>query len=470
MAEDTLSESLQENILILACFHEEQAAFIRNTVPTTLFEGSYKIVAQRAYEYLDRFSAPLGDHILDAFDDIVEGSDARKGRAFTDMLLRLYESRATVNPEYILSRVSAFIETQRLKTAIIGAAEALQNGPDGVERAKELLAGVEPVTDVFDVGLFLSDPMSLGFLDQIDASFSTGIATLDRHHLGPRRKTLHLFVALPNRGKSWWLIQLGKRAALRREKVLHVTLEMSALETVQRYFQSIFGLPKRAARLAVTRFQMDDEHLRSLDTYEWTAERTLADDNIGSYLRERQIAYARRLFPNILVKEFPTGQLTVRALEGYLDMLEKAHGFRPDLLLLDYTDLMHTSSETLRLDLGQITKDLRGLAVRRDLALATASQSNRAGVGKKIIDDSNVAEDYSKIGTADTVITYSQTKAEYPHGLARLFVAKARGEQAQQRVLVSQSYATGQFSITDIPLDDSSYQVALSQLQGTGDE
>jgi hypothetical protein len=58
-----------------------------------------------------------------------------------------------------------------------------------------------------------------------------------------------------------------------------------------------------------------------------------------------------------------------------------------------------------------------------------------------------VAEDWSKVATADTVLTYSRTAEEYNAGLARIFVERARGEADQFIVLVTQQYGIGQFCL-----------------------
>ena len=58
-----------------------------------------------------------------------------------------------------------------------------------------------------------------------------------------------------------------------------------------------------------------------------------------------------------------------------------------------------------------------------------------------------VAEDWSKIATADNVLTYSQTKYERPLGLARLFVSNGRNDEDKFEILILQSYAIGQFCL-----------------------
>jgi len=78
-----------------------------------------------------------------------------------------------------------------------------------------------------------------------------------------------------------------------------------------------------------------------------------------------------------------------------------------------------------------------------------------------------VAEDKSKLDTSDTVITYSQTKAELRLGLARLYLEYSRTAQRDLTVLITQAYTTGQFAIQSA-LMQSAYWDKLAQATGDG--
>jgi len=146
--------------------------------------------------------------------------------------------------------------------------------------------------------------------------------------------------------------------------------------------------------------------------------------------------------------------LTIDGLEAYLSMLEE-EGFIPDVLVVDFADLMKINAENIRADTGQIYKDLRRVAVERNWAVVTASQSNRTGEDARILTMKHFAEDYSKAGTADNIVTYNQTKDEKELGLARLFGLKARDERSGQIILITQSYSSGQFALDAIRLGSS---------------
>jgi DNA primase len=76
-----------------------------------------------------------------------------------------------------------------------------------------------------------------------------------------------------------------------------------------------------------------------------------------------------------------------------------------------------------------------------------------------------VSEDISKVNTADTVLTYSQTEQEHRVRMARLYVDYARNAERGTTILMSQSYATGQY-VLDSALMQNVYWERLKQVTG----
>jgi len=466
MADDRLSISLQENLLLVSCFDERYGLVVRNLVPADLFEGEYRRVIARVYDYIDHQKQVPGTHVPDLFDDILEGKDDKKAKLYAKILQDLIENQGGLNGEYVVGRAEKFIRQQSLKDGILRAAEILQTTGDLDGAEDTLRQSMDKRVSLFDPGTRLLDfDRSLAFLTQEEEAFWLGIPELDDRNLGPARKELHLYIGLPKSGKTWWFVNMGKRSLIDRRKVVHITLEMSEPKMSQRYYQALFGMSKREEEYLINEFQRDElGRLMGFKDFTLKPKLFLSDPEIANKLRTKTTEAGLRL-NNLIIKQFPTGQLTVRELVSYLDMLELQQGYIPDLVILDYADLMYVNPANFRHELGTIYKDLRGVAVERNIAVATASQSNRAGAGSKKIDNSNVAEDWSKIFTADSVITYNQTEAEHALGLARLFVAAGRNDADKFSILLSQNYATGQYVLDSIPML-SNYWDILNQETG----
>jgi len=394
-----------------------------------------------------------GEHTADLFDDILEGQDDRKSKLYKRILHDLYENKDVVNGEFAISRAEDFVRQQALKEGIIKAASRLQAG-GGADEAEDLLNNaIRRRVQLFRPGVRLTDAGIIEqFLSDNVESFPTGIPELDRRGLGPIRKGLHLYIGLPKSGKTWWLVNLGRRAVLEhRLRVCHVTLEMSEPRMVQRYYQSLFAVAKRTTDEVTTSELEKDELGRLIDLSEKNVKPKLAldDPKIAQKLMDKA-SWAGTRLNRLLVKQFPTGQLKVQELAAYLDMLELQEGFTPDLLIVDYADLMFINPNNYRHELGDLYKRLRGIAVERNIAVATATQSNRSGVGSKVLTEGNVSEDFSKIATADCVLTYNQTEAERACGLARIYVSNGRNDEDKFTVLITQNYAMGQFVLDSV--------------------
>lgn len=447
MKEENLSGALQENVLTLLCFDEQFCQMVRSTITPQLFESAvFREIASQACDFIDQFKQPIREHLPDTLEHILEGSDQRKAASYRRVLDNLFQAKEEVNREYVISRLHAFVRQQTIKSAIVKAVEAVEDG--NTEQAEvELQKGLAAQVVSFELGTSFADPkQSLSFFDHVADGIQTGIHEFDRRDICPRPQEMFMFIAPAKKGKTWALIHLGKFGLLQRKRVLHITLEMSEARVSQRYIQSFFSVSKREATVRTAKFEFDQLHRLVGIDHEDTTRPTLQDAGIRQMLTSKLNREFRRR-PPLIIKQFPTGSLTISQLNAYLDGLERFHKFVPDMIVLDYPDLMKIGSENLRVDTGRIYKDLRGVAVERNLAMVVASQGNRQSSRAEVVTDSMVAEDYSKIATCDNVITYNQTDQEKALGLARLFVSNGRNDEDKFITLISQSYATGQFCL-----------------------
>lgn len=442
---------LQENLLTVLSVDDERALTIRNTVDINLFGGSYRPIAAAIYDYLDRYKKPPKDHLADILSDKLHSANKSEAGLYTDVLTSIHDASKTVNVEYVMTQLGTFVRRQALRTVAVELTKALQRDTEAsLEEADKLIRAAQTRSlDLFDPGTRLSDKnRSLDFFNITENCFPTGIAELDRRGFGPTRKEFWLLVADTKMGKSWGLIHLAKMSLMHHLKVLHVTLEMSEARASQRYFQALFSISKRKEKFTTTRFEKDTlGRISGFKEFELTPAMNFEDPRAYSKLEKRIDKWSERLLSNIIIKQFPTGSLTINQLKAYMDNLEQTERFVPDLLIIDYPDLMKQSKDNYRLSIDETYKDLRGLGIERNIAIAAVSQSHRAASGAKLVKRDNVAEAYSKIAHTDTTITFSQTSAEKTLGLARLTVAAGRNDSDGITIVISQNLGTGNFIV-----------------------
>lgn len=448
---DRLTTSLSESILTVLCFsNDDKANLVASLVHPDLFETYYKDICEKVLDYRQAFKqAPGTSHIDDVFDSVLNDPKHRLYQIYTKILQGLLE-QANTNPniDYIASRVNDFVRQQTLKAGVLEAAQRIQEAGDYSEDVERILLNtVQKKVEIDDPGVFLGDQdRALKFLDTERNEYTKlAIPELDRRRLGPTRKELFLFIAPRKRGKSTFLVHCGKMALLQRWRVAHVTLEMAEELVVQRYFQSMFSVSRRDESSVRTFMELDElNRVAGFDIQKSRAKLHLDDPNIRKKLSARMTEWGTKL-NNIIIKQFPSGALSIRQLESYLDSIEIGYKFVPDLLVIDYIALMRLKADIYTQSLNQLAVELRGLAVRRNLAIVTAAQGNRESESSARTESFQIAGAIDLVATADLVITYSQTPAEQKLGLARLFVSQARNDEDRFTIIISQNYATSQF-------------------------
>lgn len=462
--ENNFNKSLSENILTLLVFSNENASIIVNTIKVEYFENIYyRTIAGKSISFYKSYNEPPKEHIADLLDKELLGES---GEIYKKIIKSLFTNKDSINAKYIISELEKFIRRQNIKLAVSKAVELLQK--DDIDSAENILEKARNNRiSLFDPGTwFLKDvTTSLDFLGREENELIyTGIKHFDELEICPARRELFCFVARAGAGKSWFLVHLAKYALLQGKKVLHISLELSEDKLKQRYLQTFFGMASNAQLLnknnKISIFNVDTYgNLLSIDSKDLIDTKTLKDDNIIDFLNEKILMFRK---PELILKEFPTGTLSVKGLNAYLDNLESYYNFIPDIILLDYLDLMDIDVERLRIDLGQTAIALRGIAGERNLAMVTVAQTNKSAEGQALLTRKYLAEDFSKVRVADNLITYNQTMHE--GNRARLFVDKARNSITNTLILISQNYSIGQFCLGSAKINMKNYIKVINEM------
>lgn len=443
-----LKGSLEDNVLTLLCWSDQHSPNLAMQLVPGLFSTRvYQDVAAKALAHIERFAVPPRAHLRDLCEAQLRKGDegALTGRVL-DAMEELYPE---LQPEYVLDQLDRFISLRKLSQAVEAAAVAVDGGD--LEAARDALYVTEG-KPTGSPGIYLHEPdQALEFLvEREDDYFPSGIGLLDEMGIRPTRKTMTLLIAAAKRGKSWYLINVGRRAMLTGRNVLHVTLENSEELTAKRYVQSMYGMANGSPKaIRVPIFRRDESGRTMGIDFD-----TVMPEGLTVASRARVAKKLKKLGTRgrLKIKEFPMGSLTLAQLNAYIDMLARVEGFVPDMLIVDYPDKMAINADKIRTDTGQMFTGLRGMATARNMAVVVVTQGNRVAGSSRTTSATMVAEDYSKIGTADTILTYSQTSEEKGLNLARIMVAAARDAEDQFVVLISQSYPTGQFCLDSVYL------------------
>lgn len=465
MNDEKLTGTLQENLITLMSYSDTDGKVVAGLIDPALFEGDYRVIAERVAEFWRRHREAPKTHTPDLLADILDDPANRRGRTFKRILSAMIDLAPTINSKYVLDQLRTFTRMQRLKDAILKSAERLNAQQEFAiaeveEIWQDLLRSQEVV---FERGVTLSSVEGLvDYLEKKRNEFRTGIEHLDRAHIVPARQELFILLAPPGRGKSWGLVTLGKETIKDRKKVLHISLEMNEYEVLQRYIQSLWAITKREGLVSVTSLVFDNEESGSdvigFDYHDVDPKVTFQSTILLTELQSH-VSLLGLKSEYLIIKQFPPHTLTAASLEAYMDMLEVREGFIPDLVIVDYAGLMKTDEKNHRISLGRQISGLRGIGVKRNQAIATAMQVSREGAQAAQVSTTHVSEDWSAIMTADVVVTLSSTEEEFKMGLARLYVGKARTEEDRFGVLITQNFKIGQFALMSALLKQSYFDL-----------
>lgn len=193
---------------------------------------------------------------------------------------------------------------------------------------------------------------------------------------------------------SHFLVQMGANAMSQGKNVLHYTFELSEILTALRYDSNLCDI------------SFNDVHERKEEIFE---------------------KYKNSKFGNLIIKEYPPNFATINTIRAHIEKLS-LKGFVPDLLIIDYADIMRSTRQydSLRHELKLIYEELRGLAAEQKFPIWTASQTNREASQSDAPGLESMSEAYGKAMVADVVISLSRKAAEKSTGFGRLFIAKNR--------------------------------------------
>jgi len=252
----------------------------------------------------------------------------------------------------------------------------------------------------------------------------TGFSVLDNFiDGGLPRKCLAMIQGHSGLGKSAILSQMARKASLAGYTTAYLTLELDADSVMDRCDAAFSDVP-----------------LPYLVHKEKDIKRGLKEAYVSSSTTPA----------SLFVQYFPTKSISLTQVEHYVERLRDEKGTTLDLLVVDYFDLlkMTGSYEKKYEALEENCEILRGLAGKYQMAIWTATQTNRGGVNKENVGMDDIASGFGKVFPLDLLITMSQTEEEkkkLASEVMRLTIAKSRLGPSNEVVYIVPNFEKMQF-------------------------
>ena len=294
--------------------------------------------------------------------------------------------------EFVKQETLGFCKNQVLKGAIVDAVDLLEQKK--YDEIKNIIDAAMKAGSERDLGhdyiISLEDRLTKSVRDTLETPWDSVTNVMDG---GLGKGELGVLVAPAGIGKTWCLQSIGSHLVKKGKTVVHYTLELNADYVGLRYDTVFSGTP--------------------------TA-------NIKFYKEDVQ-KVIDKLDGKLIIKYYPTRSATVNTLAAHLKQME-IQEIKPDAVIVDYADILKPTTfyKEKRHATGETYEHLRGMAGEFELPVWTASQANRSSLEEEVIDASKVAEDYSKVMTADFVMSVSRKVEDKIANTGRVHVIKNR--------------------------------------------
>ena len=313
--------------------------------------------------------------------------------------------------EYIKDQALDFCKNQEIKKAILSSVELLKNGDyDGIKAKVDnaLKAGADK-----DIGHDYMTSIEERYTDAVrDVQATPWEVINELTDGGLGRGELGVMVAPAGIGKSWALMNVGADAVKKGKTVLHYTLELNEAYVGLRYDSVITGI---------------------------------ANQNLKHYQEDIK-DQLEKLDGELIIKHYPTKTVSVMGIRSHVEKCIM-QGKKPDVIIVDYADLLRGHGQEKRHELEGIYEDLRGMAGEYEIPVWTASQANRSALEEDVIDASKVSESYGKVMVADFVLSLSRKVQDKLAGTGRWHVIKNRFGPDGITLPSKMNTSNGQFNI-----------------------
>jgi replicative DNA helicase len=417
------SENIQRGIIYLLKSDKDFYLQIINLVKADYFEfPTHSTIFTVVQDYYEKYKTLPND---DFIEQQVKGKkDSQVALSeYSDELVYINKmDKSSLHAhDYFLDLIETFAKREAMKDAIKQSLVLIKE--DRIEETEALVREALMVSRTVDVGQTYFDELS----DRWDRTFNAETTTYKNRTLldsinrsldgGIGKKELAMVVAPPGVGKSVFLVNQGVTSLMEGKKVLYISMEMSEDKIAQRFDSATTLIPQDQIKHPGGQVKVK-ERLSVFQT-----------NFSGSRL---------------IIKEFPTGTINANHIRALLVQLKNYEDFVPDLILVDYLELMNPVRPQQREDQAQqkISEELRGIAMENDNTIWTATQTNRQGRSVKIITDTELADSYGKIRVCDLSISLNQTQEEYDNGRMRAYVMKSRNGRASFTIPMNIDYHT----------------------------
>lgn len=362
-------------------------AVCKSIVKSDYFDPEFRKTVDFLHDYYDRYNAlPTPEQV-----SAETGMSLHKQQVTKDQI------------NYCADEVEKFCRRKAIEHAVLASPALIEKGDYG--RVEKMVRDAIAVSLTRDLGLsYFDNPLArLERLMATPQRTSTGWTKVDELLNGGLARTeMILFSANSGGGKSITMANLAENFLLQGLNVLYLSLELSEDMIAQRYDTMLTGVPSVAWQA---------KYLDIASTI----------DNLAPHMGK------------LTIKRMPSGT-NANTIRAYLKEFELTQGYVPDMLVVDYLDIMGTNERVSADNVSEKDKmaaeQLRDIGFDYNMFIVSASQQNRSAIEARELNHSHIAGGLTKINTVDWYLSIILTPTMKASGEIGFTFLKSRSSDA----------------------------------------
>lgn len=351
-----------------------------------------------------------------------------------------------LNEDYLVDLASNLFDKIQLEKMAEGISTALER--EDLEEARRQFAGYQALSfeDTTNANPFSKEEVlsTLKHYEEENRSIVQFPGDLGRF-LSPflERGSFVSFAAPEKRGKSFWLLEVVWQALRNRRKVLYYVLgDMSQKQSQIRLYQRATLRPKhrRTIHFPMTLHPKGKDDKGFPTAALETESRKVGGISVGLIrraIKKLQVRMASKQIP-VRIKCAGGSIISASQIEQEVKSLT-AQGWIPDVVCVDYADLLAAEPGTMRMDfrhqINETWKILRRIPLDHHCLLVTATQAAARSYDAWVIRKKDFSEDKRKNAHVTGMCGINQTSEEKRRGIYRLnWVFLRDGEWSDSQV------------------------------------
>lgn len=333
--------------------------------------------------------------------------------------------RKSSNPDHVIDMAAEYFEVVRLKRLqeqIEGDLDLgkLEQARKRVEEYNKqpLELGETSFVDVYNDREALNRAFAAS-QEQI-VTYPEALGEFFRHSF--HREAFVCWMAPEKVGKSWWLQDLAVRSMEQERNVAFFAIgDLSESDMMLRFAVRAARRPEHPSLIRIPTYiepDSDSEVRYRVDFTEKNYLEGLTSDQAWNAFQKINSVRGGRMRLSV----HPNFSIGVTGISSILDSWERRDGWIPDIIAIDYADLlipMPGYSES-RDGVNANWKVMRGMAQSRRCLVATVTQVKAEAYDVELMSRKHFAEDHRKLAHVTDMIAINQKAKEKPLGIQRL--------------------------------------------------